>query len=175
MGQNWVARNPLSTVVLSVCLRETHAFVAPSFFSLNHEHRCQQQQQRYCPGIAWRGPVLRRSSVCVAMTQEFGDGGEVETSPTDVPLSSSEEAAAKAANLRAIAAELRAQVTHKNVPGVHAIFRHRTHSSQVSTEVDFLYLLPKEIGKKGAFCANSRMKRLPHLLFFCNIGLSFLY
>lgn len=56
--------------------------------------------------------MLRRSSVRVAMTQ--GGGGEeggVPTSSTDVSSSGSEDAAAKAAKLRSIAAELRAQVT----------------------------------------------------------------
>lgn len=112
MGQNWVARNPLSTVVLSVCLGATQAFVAPSSYSLKHEHRYQQQKQQFCSGIvAGRGPALRRSNVRVAMTQEVDEGGDTVTSSADVPLSSSEEAAAKAANLRAIASELRAQVT----------------------------------------------------------------
>lgn len=112
MGRNWISRNPLSTVILSVCLGMTQAFVAPSSFSLEHEHRrCQQQQQQqYCSGIAARGPVLRRSSVRVAMVQDVDEEGDVTRSSADVPLSSNEEAAAKAANLRAIAAELRAQV-----------------------------------------------------------------
>lgn len=122
MGQNWVARNPLSTVVLSVCLGTTQAFVAPSSYSLKHEHRCQQQQH-YCPSIAGRRPVLRRPSVRVAMTQEVGEEKEVPTSSVDVPLSSTEDAAAKAAKLRSIAAELRAQVMMKNVPLFSVIVR----------------------------------------------------
>lgn len=106
MGQHWGVRIPSSTLVLSIfCLEGAGAFLAPTSLSARD---AKLQQQRQCckksPLKERLGSAFGRSAVVPRMAAD-GDKGD-----SPVVASSAEEAEAKAAKLRAFAAELRNQV-----------------------------------------------------------------
>lgn len=101
MGQHRGARVPSSTLVISFfCFEGAGAFLAPASFSSR-----DAIQQRRCDKSPL-GSVFRRERAAVA-PRMAADGDEGNSA---VSASNAEEAAAKAAKLRAFAAELRNQV-----------------------------------------------------------------
>lgn len=109
MGQQWGVRIPSSTLVLSIfcCLEGTGAFLVPVSFSSRDTAAVQRRSHHTSP----LGSVLRRTAAGAPRMARDGDEGE-----SAVVASNAEEAAAKAAKLRAFAAELRNQVCTKAEP-----------------------------------------------------------
>lgn len=99
MGQHWAITIPSFTLVMSIfCLEGAGAFLAPASFSRDTMLQQRQSSQKKSP----IGSVFGRSALAPRMAAD-----EVESAVVE---SNAEEAAAKAAKLRAFAAELRSQV-----------------------------------------------------------------
>lgn len=85
------------------CLEGAGAFLAPASFASSDTAKLQE---RRCRGSPF-GCTLGRTAVAPRMAADEDDGDSV------VVASNSKEAAAKAAKLRAFAAELRSQVMRR--------------------------------------------------------------
>ncbi len=123
MLHQWAARMiPPSTLVMSLlCFEGVGAFVAPAALSTRQpvlKEELHRATPPYRSGSIAR--VLRRSTAALRMASD----GEGEDSL--MVASNAEEAAAKAAKLRAFAAELRIQVTS------FVSHMHRTNKSRKS-------------------------------------------
>jgi len=103
MGQQWAASmiTPFTLVVSLLCFEGVGAFVAPAPLSTRQPIFQHQQQATLRSCFA----ALKRSTAALRMTAD-GDGED-----SLMVARNAEEAAAKAAKLRAFAAELRIQVT----------------------------------------------------------------